>query len=35
MKSIVDGVLKFQKHTFPGLSGLFKELATTDRKSVV
>lgn len=35
MKSIVDGVLKFQKHTFPGLSGLFKQLATTQNPSAL
>lgn len=35
MKSIVDGVLKFQKHTFPGLSGLFKELATAQNPSAL
>ena len=29
MKSIVDGVIKFQQHAFPALSSLFKELATT------
>lgn len=29
MTSIVEGVLKFQQHTFPGLSTLFKQLATT------
>src|SRR5471030_456529 len=29
MKSIVDGVIKFQQHAFPAMSSLFKELATT------
>lgn len=29
MKAIVKGALQFQRHTFPGLSGLFKKLANT------
>lgn len=29
MKSFVEGALKFQRHTHPSLSGLFKKLATT------
>ncbi|MBV6320708.1 carbonic anhydrase [Duganella violaceipulchra] len=29
MKSIVDGVIKFQQQAFPALSSLFKQLATT------
>ncbi|MES2192060.1 MAG: carbonic anhydrase [Pseudomonadota bacterium] len=35
MKSIVEGVLKFQQHAFPGLSALFKELATTQSPSAL
>lgn len=35
MKSIVDGVLKFQQNTFPKLSHLFKELAATQNPSVL
>ncbi|MEO6938185.1 MAG: carbonic anhydrase [Collimonas sp.] len=35
MKSIVEGVLKFQQDAFPGLSGLFKQLATTQNPSAL
>jgi carbonic anhydrase len=35
MKSIVEGVLKFQKDAFPGLSDLFKQLATTQNPSAL
>ncbi|RFP24436.1 carbonic anhydrase [Duganella sp. BJB488] len=35
MKSIVDGVIKFQQHAFPALSSLFKELATTQSPSAL
>ena len=35
MKSIVEGVLKFQKNTFPELSVLFKKLATTQSPSAL
>ena len=35
MKSIVEGVLKFQQNAFPGLSALFKELATTQSPSAL
>lgn len=35
MKSIVEGVLNFQKNAFPGLSALFKDLATTQNPSAL
>jgi carbonic anhydrase len=35
MRSIVEGFLKFQKDAFPGLSSLFKELATTQHPSAL
>jgi len=35
MKSIVEGVLKFQQDAFPKLSSLFKELATTQNPSAL
>ncbi|MFC5472774.1 carbonic anhydrase [Paraherbaspirillum soli] len=35
MKSIVEGVLKFQRDAFPGMSGLFKELATAQSPSAL
>jgi len=35
MKSIVSGALKFQQQTFPGLSQLFKQLATTQHPNTL
>src|SRR5471030_2700109 len=35
MKSIVSGALKFQQQTFPGLSQLFKQLATTQNPNTL
>lgn len=35
MKSIVKGALKFQKQAFPGMSGLFKKLASTQNPNTL
>ncbi len=35
MQSIVEGALKFQRHAFPRLSALFKQLATTQNPSAL
>jgi carbonic anhydrase len=35
MKAIVQGALKFQRHAYPGLSGLFKKLATTQNPNAL
>jgi carbonic anhydrase len=35
MKAIVQGALKFQRHAYPGLSSLFKKLATTQHPNAL
>lgn len=35
MKSFVSGALKFQKHTFPGMSALFKQLAHSQKPNTL
>ena len=35
MKSVVEGVLKFQEHVFPEMKGLFQKLATSQTPSVL